>query len=79
MLDFNIKKIIEDFNTQDLLKFLKNNQKLKLDDNDFKLLRESKINGFSIFHFTKDDYLSIGLERGPAIAITALIQSIKEG
>jgi len=79
MLDFNLKKIIEDFDTQNLLKFLENNQKLKLDDNDFKLLKESKITGFSIFHFTKDDFLSIGLKRGPAIAITVLIQSINEG
>lgn len=79
MLDFNLKKILEDYNTQNILNFLRNNQLLKLDNNDFQLLSESKITGFSIFHFTKEDFLSIGLKRGPAIAIDAFIQLINKG
>ena len=48
--------LIENWNMETLIIYLKE-QKLKLDDDDYAILRKKKFNGLSFLELTKDDFM----------------------
>jgi hypothetical protein len=48
--------LIENWNTETLIVYLKE-QELKLDDDDYAILRKKKFNGLSFLELTKDDFM----------------------
>ena len=73
----DLEAIILKLQTVELLDFLKS-QELNLDDDDFVILKKSKISGSSFLFFTKEDFYKNGLASGPTIAMLQLIQRIKD-
>ncbi|CAG8616423.1 694_t:CDS:2, partial [Ambispora gerdemannii] len=50
---------------------------LKLDDEDFAIIRKRKIDGQVFLKLTKDDFMQAGLEMGPAIKLADEVKSLK--
>lgn len=69
--------LVENWTTDTLILHLKE-QNLKLDDDDFAILRKKKFNGLSFLELTKEDFMQAGLEMGPAILLAKEVQALKE-
>ncbi|KAF0531630.1 hypothetical protein F8M41_011828 [Gigaspora margarita] len=68
---------IKKYNTNELIEYLQNKD-LKLDDDDFTIIRKEKIAGLDFFDLTREEFRSIGLSLGPATRLVKLITEIKE-
>ncbi|CAG8834110.1 42915_t:CDS:2, partial [Gigaspora margarita] len=69
--------MIKKYNTNELIEYLQNKD-LKLDDDDFAIIRKEKIAGLDFFDLTREEFRSIGLALGPATRLIKLITEIKE-
>ena len=69
--------LVENWDTDTLIIHLEE-QKLKLDDDDFAILRKKKFNGLSFPELTKEDFMQAGLEMGPAILLAKEVKALKE-
>src|SRR4051794_16128613 len=69
--------LVENWDTDTLIVHLKE-QNLKLDDDDFRILREQKITGLSFLDMTKDDFKECGLKIGPATLLAKEAKTLKE-
>ncbi|GBB93026.1 hypothetical protein RclHR1_00210022 [Rhizophagus clarus] len=56
---------VENWDTETLIAFLRR-QNLKLDDDDFEILRREKITGFEFTNMTKEEFERCGLKIGPS-------------
>ncbi|RIB12177.1 hypothetical protein C2G38_2145198 [Gigaspora rosea] len=68
---------IKQYNTNELIEYLQNKD-LKLDDDDFTIIRKEKIAGLDFFDLTREEFRSIGMALGPATRLAKLITEIKE-
>jgi hypothetical protein len=75
---FEKKKIFSAFTTDVFIRFLKELDFLKLDKEDFKILKNFKITGYNFLCFKKDDFISSGLAVGPSITLMQLISVLKK-
>ncbi|GBB89279.1 hypothetical protein RclHR1_15980005 [Rhizophagus clarus] len=69
--------VVENWDTDTLILHLKE-QNLKLDEDDFAILREEKIVGQDFIDMTEDDFRSIGLSFGPAARFAKEAENLKE-
>ncbi|RIA93395.1 hypothetical protein C1645_819486 [Glomus cerebriforme] len=60
--------LVENWTTDTLILHL-NKQNLKLDEDDFAILRKKKFNGLTFLEITEEKFMQDGLERGPAILL----------
>src|SRR5688572_12210670 len=67
---------VENWDTETLIDFLKE-QNLKLDEDDFKILRKRKINGRSFLLMNEEKLEHCGLEVGTALLLAEVIKSLK--
>ncbi|RIA85365.1 hypothetical protein C1645_830885 [Glomus cerebriforme] len=76
----DLNKIIEDWNTKELITFLKKQsiQRLHLDDEVFDSLSREQYSGYSFLCCDKEDLAKSGLRRGPLIEIYNFKQNIVE-
>jgi hypothetical protein len=69
--------VIKDYNTEELIDYL-DRSNLKLDKNDFAILRKQKIAGRDFLKTTKDEFLSIGFALGPAKRLAEFVEDLNE-
>ncbi|CAG8649658.1 5114_t:CDS:2, partial [Ambispora gerdemannii] len=69
--------LVENWNTESLVIYLQE-QDLKLDDEDFAIIRKEKINGLSFLDMTKEDFQSYGLKGGPATLLAKEVKVLKD-
>jgi len=76
----DIKRLIEEMTTDELLDFLKSQEvRLRLDQEDLNILKNIKISGSSFLRFSKEDFHRSDLQLGPIIAVSSLIEEINNG
>ncbi|CAB4379688.1 unnamed protein product [Rhizophagus irregularis] len=63
------------WSTEELISFLKSKD-LRLDDEDFQVLREKKIDGVIFPNLTEERLIEYGLKRGPAMMISIEVQKL---
>ncbi|PKC63557.1 hypothetical protein RhiirA1_463616 [Rhizophagus irregularis] len=68
--------LVENWDTE-TLRFFKERH-LKLDDDDFAILRKEKIAGLSFLDMSKDDFKECGLKIGPATLLAKEVRTLKE-
>ncbi|RHZ67808.1 hypothetical protein Glove_299g95 [Diversispora epigaea] len=68
---------VKNYNTNELTKYLQKKD-LKLDDDDFAILRNLKITGRAFLELTEERLERYGFKIGPAITITSFIKELKE-
>ena len=66
---------IKKYKTEALIKYLRKEEDLDLDDDDFEIIRKQKVNGRTFFKITKEELERHGMKLGPA---TALVNFAKE-
>jgi len=69
--------LVENWDTETLIVHLKE-QNLKLDDDDFAILRKKKITGQDFLDMTEEKFEKCGLEMGPAMRLAKEVQTLKE-
>ena len=69
--------VVKDFNTEELIEYLKK-KNLKLDDDDIKILRREKISGLAFLETTKEEFRSYGLKAGPATILAKFIEGLSQ-
>jgi len=69
--------LVENWDTEGLVLYLQA-QGLKLDDEDFAIIRKEKINGLSFLDMTKEDFQSYGLKGGPATLLAKEVKVLKD-
>ena len=67
---------VKNLSVEELVEYLKN-QNLKLDDDDFTILRKEKISGSTFLKLTEDKFRSIGLPLGPASILADAAEELK--
>ncbi|CAG8556309.1 5116_t:CDS:2, partial [Paraglomus brasilianum] len=68
---------IKKYNTNELVKYLQK-KGLKLDDDDFTIIRKEKIAGLDFLELTKEEFRSIGFALGPATRLVKFVTELKE-
>ncbi|CAG8484119.1 3643_t:CDS:2 [Ambispora leptoticha] len=68
---------VEKWDTETLVVFLKE-QDLKLDDEDFAIIRNEKINGQDFLDMTEEKFQSYGLKGGPAMRLAKEVKALKD-
>ncbi|RIA90322.1 hypothetical protein C1645_737963 [Glomus cerebriforme] len=68
---------LKKYNTNELIKYLRKKD-LKLDDDDFTIIRKEKIAGLDFLELTKEEFRSIGFALGPATRLVKFITELKE-
>ena len=71
-------EVVRKFSTEKLIKFLREQEDLELDENDFKILRDEKITGRTFLKLTKEELERHGLKLGPATALVNFAKEVKE-
>ena len=66
---------IKKYKTEALIEYLRKEEDLGLDDDDFEIIRKQKVNGRTFFKITKEELERHGMKLGPA---TALVDFAKE-
>ena len=69
--------LVENWDTETLIVHLKE-QNLKLDDDDFAILRKEKITGLSFLDLTEEKFRSVGFALGPATLLTKEAKALKD-
>jgi hypothetical protein len=69
--------LVENWDTETLIDFLKE-QNLKLDDDDFAILRKKKITGQDFLDMTEEKFEKCGLEMGPAMRLAKEAKALKD-
>jgi len=69
--------LVENWDTDTLIIHLEE-QKLKLDDDDFKILRNEKITGQTFLDMTEEKLRSYGLKGGPAMSLAKEAKALKD-
>ena len=68
--------LVENWDTETLVHYLQE-QGLKLDDEDFAIIRKEKINGLSFLDMTEEKFRNIGLALGPATLLAKEVKVLK--
>ncbi|CAG8585338.1 13150_t:CDS:1, partial [Acaulospora colombiana] len=68
--------LVENWDTETLILHLQE-QGLKLDDEDFAIIRQRKIDGQVFLDMTEEKFMSAGLEMGPAMKLAKEVKNLK--
>lgn len=80
-MSFDLSKIIETWNTDELILFFKKQslQILHIDNSVYSALRKDKYSGYSFLKCDKEDLIQSGIARGHAIEICSFKKKIAKG
>ena len=73
-----LAEVVRKLNTEKLIEFLRGEEDLQLDEDDFKILRDEKISGRDFLKTTKDEFRSAGFALGPATRLVEFAKEVKE-
>jgi len=69
--------VVRNLDIEELIDYLQRRD-LKLDNDDFKILRNEKISGLAFLETTKAEFRSYGMKGGPATVLVKFIDEISE-
>src|SRR5437764_14516590 len=69
---------IKKYKTEALIEYLRKEEDLGLDDDDFEIIRKQKVNGRTFFKITKEEFRSTGLRLEPATVLVDFAKDCKE-
>ena len=69
--------VVKDLDTEELIDYLQRRD-LKLDNDDFKILRREKITGRDFLNTTKEEFRSYGLKGGPAKRLAEFVVELEQ-
>src|SRR4051794_24781109 len=64
-----LAKETKKYNAEEFIDFLRSHVEFGLDEEDFEIIHNQKVNGRVFFKSTKQDFLDYGLKRGPVIKL----------
>ncbi|RIB27802.1 hypothetical protein C2G38_2029063 [Gigaspora rosea] len=73
-----LAELVRKYDTKKLIEFLRGEEDLQLDEDDFKILRDEKITGRTFLKTTKEEFRSYGMKGGPATALVDFAKEVKE-
>src|SRR6185369_11956601 len=73
-----LAEVVRKLNTEKLIDFLKEQEDLQLDEDDFKILRDEKITGRAFLKTTKEEFRTYGMKAGPATVLVDFAKEVKE-
>ena len=76
--DPTLAEVVRKLNTERLIDFLKEQEDLQLDEDDFKILRDEKITGRAFLKLTEEKLQRYGMKGGPAIVLADFAKEVKE-
>jgi hypothetical protein len=72
-------EVVREYNTEELIKFLQNEEKLKeihFDENFFERLHEEKITGYFFLKLTRQEFREFGMKIRPALKLEEFIKNL---
>ncbi|CAG8585372.1 8884_t:CDS:2, partial [Ambispora leptoticha] len=73
-----LAELVRKYDTEKLIEFLRGEEDLQLDEDDFKILRDEKITGRDFLKATKQDFRDYGMKGGPASRLVDFAKEVKE-
>jgi hypothetical protein len=71
-------KEIRKYNTEALIEFLQNGENLHLDEEDFEIIRNQKINGRNFLEIKEERLMRFGMKFGPAVTLVKFAKECKK-
>ncbi|CAG8479440.1 16991_t:CDS:2, partial [Acaulospora colombiana] len=73
-----LAEVVRKLDTENLIEFLRGEEDLQLDEDDFKILRDEKIAGHNFLKLSKQDFRDCGFKVGPATTLVEFAKEVKE-
>ncbi|CAG8681568.1 8253_t:CDS:2, partial [Ambispora leptoticha] len=73
-----LAELVRKYDTEKLIEFLKEQEDLQLDEDDFKIFRDEKITGRAFLKLTEEKLRSYGMKGGPSTVLADFAKEVKE-